>query len=378
MSSDNKPKFIKIPNELIAKDVRGNSLKLYAALAFRCYGKKTTTWISNKTITEITGIKSRTTLSNCKKDIEAKRYLSIYHRKNTSNLYKVRKPREKYTIVEEKAFNLSPEAFKLYSYLKSLYRDDKGRRIKLKKVLSDTGISRRCYLEKWLDELSESEFLKCIMVDTKKEELHYGGHGSAFSWTSNCIMVDTNHTVLIILLESNTGQQIDFMNEKNTDSMDEIEYIEKNKKGFHEGAKAQKNQKPPISARPAASSRKVNKAQIRGNGKFCSPLQYRQALDAYDEMSIDSKKQVMRYVKQQMNLYPFRKYSSDPKKKRKDFIVEYMVGGYPIAEEWRNMTEQERKAELKASEEYKAKRIERQARRPGAEKKSLLEQWREG
>ncbi len=195
-------KYVKLPNELICKVNNHSTLKVYAALANRCYGDKNKCWISNKLLMEEAGINSTKTCSRAKKELKELGYLTTTNRNNKTNVYKIFIPKKNYTIVELNALSLlSAGAYRIYAYLNSLYIDEE-RTIKTKKILEDLKISRTKYLLPYLKELSEEEFLTCTIVNSQIRNVHICKRQHAQKEKPTCTKVKTNHTTVIILFES--------------------------------------------------------------------------------------------------------------------------------------------------------------------------------
>jgi hypothetical protein len=165
---------------------------------------------------EESGLKSTKTLSAAKRELSDLGYVEITERANKTNIYKLWMPEKAYTIVDTSALVLSSGPFRTLAYLRSLYVDEEGKHIKLKKIKDDLRISKLDYLLQYLQELSYNELLtwsynsddakgQIKYVDISKRQIQdvdksksLRGQKEKATWTK----VKTNHTLLITFFES--------------------------------------------------------------------------------------------------------------------------------------------------------------------------------
>jgi hypothetical protein len=167
-------------------------------------------------LAEESGLKSKSTLSAAKQELSNLGYATITERPNKTNLYKLWIPEKKYTIVGIETLNLTSASFRFYAYLKSQYIDDEGKRIKLKNIKKDIGITKTDSILQQLQELAFKNYLAWQFHSDKdnwqiKDVAIFVPQNTDVAkteplrcdfWTPTLRKLYTNHTLRIILFES--------------------------------------------------------------------------------------------------------------------------------------------------------------------------------
>lgn len=153
--------FVKIPKDIITKHP-GAVIKVYGAIESHLRRNKASCYPGNERLMKLTGIKTRSTLSEAKKVLKAEGWIEIKKCEGKSNTYIIKKKAD-FKLIPIEALLLSNKALKLYCVM--LYVSQLGRtEIVLKNIKKFINSTDNRTLKKSLNELQKKKFIRITKI----------------------------------------------------------------------------------------------------------------------------------------------------------------------------------------------------------------------
>lgn len=157
--------FVKIPKQII-KNYPGSVIKVYGALESHCRKNKTFCYPGNKRLSKLTGIKTKATLVAAKDILERDSWIKIIERKGKSNTYVLPQMNFKFKMIPIDALLLSNSALKLYCILLYITHKEETETT-LKNIKKISGIKEGRTIRKCMMELVDKNFINITKFPTK-------------------------------------------------------------------------------------------------------------------------------------------------------------------------------------------------------------------
>ena len=382
--------FAKIPHKMI-EQFSGTELKIYGAIDLHCYGNKTACWPGGETLTKYTGIRSRTTISKAKQKLIEGGRLESFRRKETTNLYKLKRPKKGFVAVSWPALLLSGGAFKLYLYLKKSCIENITT-IPTAKIKKDCGISDSITLFNYLVELENEDFIEVENLTPERPVNHWCIEKAPEKMdndtrkTGQCTHEKLNmkQIIRIRLFETDYIMQ-DAKKKRGTEKQnqpqgqDPLPLPEKNLENFsaedsEQKSSPQKNGNTDFRPLNNKQRRKIRKQE----GRF-SKQEWAMLLDAYEKKLTDKQKAIVNeYIDHELQLYDADPMNKDRETETRKFLICEFLSKQrrQIPERYKKMTPEQRQAELENDPIAKHRKSHIENYTPPVDETDLLAIWR--